>query len=306
MKVPTMMRGEVWRVSRHWVSRMFVGGMLIMVASLMIFQAFTHNQDVDAALHQATLERDRVSASELMGDRPTELPVSAFYQEPRYFWAFDARNDVQATAVVATVLAFMWGVILSGSGWVTGTNRHVFTWEPRRAQLLAIRAVVVAGYASLAYLAVAAVTLTSSVAIAATRGSFASVSQELVLSIFGTTVRAAVAVALLALIGSALADLFRSPIPPLVMMAGYLVLLEPAARAAFPNVSNRLVTSLLIEWIRGRFLEGETVTIDCGMMHCPEVLLFATLPGPGLALGTLGTLIVAVMWLATEHRDVPA
>lgn len=305
MSIPTMVRGEIWRVSRHRISRVFVGVMLITVTGLMVFQTFTHSQDVDAALHQAELERDQVVSSEVVDDDlAAELPVSAFYHEPRYLWAFDARNDAQTTAIIATVLAFMWGIILSGSGWVMGTNRHVFTWEPRRAPLLATRAVAIAGYAALIYLIAAAIMLAGSVVAAATRGSFASVSPELILSTLSITLRGAAAVALFAVVGSLLADLVRSPIPPLVAMAGYLVLVEPGIRAAYPGASDRLVTSLVLGWIKGRFVEGRTITIDCGLTDCPDALHFTTAPGPGLALALIGVLLFAAMWLTVERRDV--
>ncbi len=304
MSLPTMTRAEIWRAGRHRISRIFVAVMLVTVTGLMIFQAATHNQDVEGALRQAEIERDRVQSSELMAERETELPVSAFYSEPRYLWAFNARHDVQATAIVATVLAFMRGVILSGSGWSTGTNRHVFTWEPRRASLLSTRAAAVAGMASLTYLVAAAITMASTVAIAATRGSFVSVSSELVLSNLGAALRGTVTVALLAIVGSAFADLIRSAVIPLVTMTGYLILVEPAVAAAFPNASNRMITSLILEWIRGRILEGPSIAIDCGFEVCPGALQYATAPGPGIGLGLLGAVLLATMRLTTERRDI--
>lgn len=304
MRLPEPISSELWRVTRHPVSRAFGAILLTLMVVLLVFRGASHSRDVQAALREAKIEHQQMMSSVPENDADRDIPVMAFYKEPRYFWAFDGRVDVQAAAMIGIVLAFMWGVILSGREWMIGTNLQVFTWEPRRARLLLARSLAAGGVAAIVSAIVIALLLVGTLAIAATRGSFVSVNTDMISTVLRIALRGVLGAASFAAMGSAFADLIRSLVVPIATMSAYLILGEPAIRAAFPSAAHLVLSNQTLEWVRGRLVEERSFAIDCRLELCPGALYTATSIGPGLFVVGIAMVLFVLLWMTADRWDV--
>ena len=202
------------------------------------------------------------------------------------------RKWTRDTVFVVAALAIGAALVVGGE-WKHGTVPTVLTWQPRRIRLLGARlaacsalAVVIA-FALLVVFVVVGV-LPSVVV----HGEIGDVGGTWTASLAGAVARNLCLVALAAALGGAIASAGRSTTVAVVGVFAYEAVIEPIARAHWPERSGWLVSENAVALATGKPLESEEFTRS-------------VLAG-GLTLAVYVGLAVAASLVLFGRRDVAA
>ena len=238
---------------------------------------------------------------ERCGTRPTAKTLGDYTQDLQ-IKPFDINIAMpllaQLVGVVVAAITFVAGASAIGSDWSTRTIVTIFTWEPRRTRVLSAKAGAISIFAVALALAAQTAWLLVSLVLATTRGVLEP-HAGLWTQHLQMVGRLAVLAAVAALLGSALATVFRHTAAAVSTLFAYAVAVEGAVRWMDEAWRPWLLTEQVLGFIRPG---GNTVvwTVDYG----PEG---SFLISNGLGLGFLGVLTTALMtaaWASVIGRDL--
>ncbi len=241
---------------------------LIAVAAVV---AFTDSADLDLARLRAT------------GDHHPAVMTS---------WWVPGTGDgaLAITAIFLAVGGLIGGAVVIGGEWKAGTVGTVLTWEPRRRRLHAARLGACGILAWLLAFGLQAVFLAGFLPAVAVHGSAAGADGAWALALVGAMARIAGLAALAAVLGGAVATAGRGSAPALILVGGWLAVVEAILRNWKPPL--------------GRLLLGENATIMLTWRELDGVT-WTRPPAQALAILTVYVLAAAVLagvWF--ERRDV--
>jgi hypothetical protein len=215
----------------------------------------------------------------------------------------DLRSLLDGTAMLVILLGALLGSSLGGADHATGTITTLLTWEPRRARVLAARAIAIAGTVFLiAVISQAWLGLVFTGAVAL-KGTFALTPDGFAADVAAAIVRIAGVATCFALIGLAFATVGRSTVAAMGAFLGYLIVLEGflaasvwgIARIALGRAANVAATGVPMQLPNPRPPRGAT----------QEQLTFTLMPGRAWLTLAAWTLVLGVIAVAAFRlRDV--
>lgn len=280
------LRAELHLQRRRRVTRGTVLSMAVLALALALFRFVTTTADTADAVR--TAEQDAAELSAMFGELTT--PAQTFV-EPRYVVAGQFPHDLAGFLIGCAVLAFVGGALLAGGDWrhrMVGTARA--TRHTRSATALTRVAVWSAGSLVAALLAAAVVTVLAML-VAGLHGTLSGADA------LGTVLmlaRGALLVAAGAAAGSALGTLLRSDVAVVVLLLGYVLIVETLMPVL--SLGFRTPAALLHELLRSED-HARTGGFVCDVPRCAEpVLAGVGAPGGYLLLAGVLVLAGAVAW----------
>jgi ABC-2 type transport system permease protein len=182
------------------------------------------------------------------------------------------------------------GATVAGAEWRAGTVTTLLTWEPRRVRVHLSRTLACAILAFLISLVLQVVFLASLLPAALANGSTANVDAPWWVSLASAMVRTSTITAFGAMLGVALSTLGRNTAFALVVVFGWIAVLESVIRQLKPGIA----------WV----LWGENLTLVLTWAQLDNVSFRR---GPLVALATVTlyvAVIVAVATFAFRRRDI--
>jgi ABC-2 type transport system permease protein len=200
----------------------------------------------------------------------------AIYQDPRYSFAGHAPVVVIGIVAAVALAGLVIGAGFIGAEWGSGTMAALLTWEPRRIRVLASKLITVIVVLVLAGVLAMLLALAGSYLIAATRGTTAGITHQVVKLIAERGARGLILIALLTGAGAALAGFTRHTVAALVTTVAYLVIVEIILRRFEPNWGRWLLTSNAGAVVGGsvRIFGGDKFVR--GRLNTPEYVLHAS------------------------------
>ena len=264
-----LLRAELRRLRLRRLLVLAVAVYLVLMLAGMALSFFTSSADQGIARAQAEevyqqslaeCERSRPEPGELPPGETlppcTELVPSAEeflrFNDPRYRVVEQLPTDVQTSAGIFAVLAFVLGASAIGAEWAARTLPSLLTWEPRRVRVLLVKLaallIAVTGVAVL----VQALTLGAGWLTGTLRGTFEGVS-AVPGGFWGPLLlqcgRGVVLAGLVAACAFAVTAVLRHTAAALGLAFGYFVFLENAVRALRPHWEQWLLTSNVLGWL---------------------------------------------------------
>jgi ABC-2 type transport system permease protein len=233
---------------------MLVGGVLLIVVAMVIAGANSHKPtqaEVDTA--QALFQKQFASCMQGQFLGPgAQLPPG--YTSLQQFCAEQAAPNVDTglqfrdlalllehTSTFVVLLGVALAASLGGADWSAGTMTTLLTWEPRRARVLLIRALVVALVVALVTLFLQGVLLGAFSLAVALRGTHLGAPPGLVGTAVVTGLRVSTVAVGFGLVALAIATIGRSTVAALGVLFGYLVLFEGVIAGLRPSIQDRLL-----------------------------------------------------------------
>ncbi len=195
-------------------------------------------QDCDRELPANRLKDCLAIAASHQQNGPTaadcrrEGTVNEFYNDPRFHFADHARDLITGAAFIFMAIGLVLAASSVGAEWQSGTFASLLTWEPRRQRVLAAK--LVAPVLGLLALAIPLMLLLEGGGWLAAdlRGTTQGADTHLFWQIASQYGRVVGLLALVALIGAALAAVTRHTVAVLALVGGYLIAGEIVAGIA--------------------------------------------------------------------------
>jgi ABC-2 family transporter protein len=199
---------------------------------------------------------------------------------------------LENTAFLVIVLALVIGASSTGADWQSGTFGSVLGWEPRRARVLAARALVVAAGVLAISLALDAILGLLMCMGALVRGS-TLLPGGWVGDVVGTAVRISLAAVAAALLGVAVSMIGRTTAATLAGSFVYFAVFESLVRAFLPSLAPYLLATNVVVWVLGHAASpGTQMAITPPHAHAVVI---------GYVIGLLGLAFVVF-----DRREVTA
>lgn len=232
-----------------------------------------------------------------------EATLNPYFVDPRFHFADHAKDLVTASAYLLMAAGLVVAASFVGAEWQAGTFASLLTWEPRRQRVLAAKLLTpVVAITVLA--AVLILILESGAALAAdVRGTLDLTTAHLVRQVAVMGVRVLGLIALVTLIGGAIAVFTRHTVAVVGVVAGYLIGGELVAGMASRWWHNHGLSSQLLAFIQGRFTYyvNPPPGVDPGTWN-GERFLHA---GPAaLIVAAITAALVAIASATLSRRDV--
>jgi hypothetical protein len=220
-----------------------------------------------------------------------------------------SRGLLAVTMILALAMALV-GVTFAGADFSAGTMGTQLLFQPRRIVAYASKG----GALVLVAVAVGAIgAALAGVASYGTAASWGSTAMEQRTAtgtvtvtwaeLIGDGLRGVAGVGAAALVGYALAMLFRSSLVAVSIIAGYGLVGEGVVRALFRGVEPYLVSSRVIAWLQGPY-EIRIYPNACGPGPCePQITTVSIAAGGEYLLILLAVLLVVAGWVFSR-RDV--
>ncbi|HVF07555.1 MAG TPA: hypothetical protein VNC60_03165 [Actinomycetota bacterium] len=219
-----------------------------------------------------------------------------FYLSEQPLRLSELPDIVRGTAFLAILIGLVIGASAVGASWQTGTMTTILTWEPRRALVFLVRAVIVA----LAVIALVVILLGTFVllfSVATSLRGLTTTPPGWARELAGVVVRVAGLAGAAAIIGGAIAMLGRNTAAALGAAFVYLAVLEGIVRGLRPAL--------------GRFLLGDNIAAvvigrDVQTVGGPDGLATTTITPVGAAV-VVAVYALGLLALATASfraRDV--
>lgn len=196
-----------------------------------------------------------------------------FVSDPRFRYE-DLLFMLPALAFIFIILGWLVGASFIGAEWHHRTLTTLLTWEPRRARVIAAKALAVA---ALTFLWIALLELFFAAAVypaAAYEGTLAGVDGDFWIDVVAIGARIAAAAAIAAVMGFALATAGRNTAAALGVGFVYLAIVEGLIRAFRPKWVGWLIGDNL-----GAFLQGGEQASYIGHSRTEAALLLVAYAG---------------------------
>jgi ABC-2 type transport system permease protein len=176
-----------------------------------------------------------------------------YFSDPRFHFADHAKDLVTTSTYLLMAVGLLLAASFIGAEWQAGTFASLLTWEPRRQRVMATK--LLAPVIAMTLLsAVLVLLLESGAAIAAdVRGTLDLTTSHLVGQVAVMAARALGLIALVTLIGGAIAVFTRHTVAVVGVVAGYLVGGELVGGIASKWWHNHGLASQLLAFIQGRY-----------------------------------------------------
>jgi hypothetical protein len=194
-------------------------------------------------------------------------------QDPRFHLA-RLPDIFLGTSVPAIILAWVLAASFLGAEWHSGTMTTWLTWEPRRTRVLVAKAVAAMATAFGLTVALELLLGVALLPAAIFRGSMSGVDSSWALEVAGALARAAIAAALMALLGLSLAGLGRNTAAALGAGFVYLAVVENLVRGLRPQWMPWLLTENT-----ARFVVAGPAGLSIGRTPIESALVVAAYAG---------------------------
>jgi ABC-2 type transport system permease protein len=177
-----------------------------------------------------------------------------YFVDPRFHFAAHAKDLLTASAFLLMAAGLLLAASFVGAEWQSGTFASLLTWEPRRQRVLAaklltpVMAIAITGAVLMAILEAGAALA------AGTRGTLDLTTTHLMGQVAVMAARVLGLVALVTLIGGAIAAFTRHTVAVVGVVAGYLIAGEIVGGIASRWWRNHGLASQLLAFIQGRFV----------------------------------------------------
>jgi hypothetical protein len=215
-------------------------------------------------------------------------PSDVGFADPR-FHLTALTGIFKGTTVPLVLLAWLMAASFVGAEWHTGSMTTWLTWEPRRVQVLAAKALVVIAGTFLATILLQTVLGLALLPAAALRGTTAGSHGAWFHEVIGVLLRAATLTSIAAAFGFAIATVARSTAAALGVGFGYLLVIENFIAVLRPGWRSWMFAPNAIVFVNGHggFLLPPRSATEAGLL---------------LGIYALLALAVATVWFA--RRDV--
>jgi hypothetical protein len=198
---------------------------------------------------------------------------------------------LEGISSLTSILGLVVGASVVAASWQTGTISTIFTWEPRRTRWFAARLLVLATGVFASTIAIVAF-LSAALAIAAALRGSTILSEGWWTDVLTTGLRVAIAAAIAALIGGAVAAAGRHTAAALGVVFVWTAVIEGLIRAVRPLWSPWLLGDNLVSFLSWRMTEFQVSTFESYTIT-PGQAVFVIL-GYTAVLTTLGFVFVRI------------
>jgi ABC-2 family transporter protein len=224
-----------------------------------------------------------------------------YYNDPRFHFAEHAKDLLTGAAFILMAVGLVVAASSVGAEWQAGTFASLLTWEPRRQRVLAAK--LVAPVIAIAVLAVTlgAVLVAGAVVAANTRGTMDGTTSHLVGQLFVMAARVVGLVALVTLMGAALAAFTRHTVAVVAVVGGYLIAGELVGAIVSEWWRNHGLAAQLVAFVQGDYrysVHTRTLSGDVFTNH------FLHAGGAALIVSALAALAVVTASVTLGRRDV--
>ncbi|MET7303978.1 hypothetical protein [Embleya sp. NPDC005575] len=243
----------------------------LLVVAFGISQILSHDTDMAGAWRTADAAYRRYAEEAAAHARPLppRMSANAFFDDPRYQMAKATFVDLRGIVSALGAGAVVFGILAGGADWTTRVMLPLTATEPRRARLFTTRALVVAALAATVAAATALLTLPFLLTAATLNGSMAGTDTRFWLVLSLLVLRGMSFVAIMALIGYALAMLTRRTSIALAIAFAYVVLGERLLRDFASGVFEYHLSGLTFALLNERPMMPSDVPTGCvGEVAC--------------------------------------
>ena len=227
--------------------------------------------------------------------------MNEFYNDPRFHFADHARDLITGAAFIFMAIGLVLAASSVGAEWQSGTFASLLTWEPRRQRVLAAK--LVAPVLGLLALAIPLMLLLEGGGWLAAdlRGTTQGADAHLFWQIASQYGRVVGLLALVALIGAALAAVTRHTVAVLALVGGYLIAGEIVAGIASAWWRNHGLFAHLIAFVRGNY-DYFTNTRTLGGLRMQQHFLHAD--SSAIIVAIIAAVAVVLAAVTLQRRDV--
>ncbi|MFE0424030.1 hypothetical protein [Streptomyces sp. NPDC058953] len=229
-----------------------------------------HGTDTDIAWRAAEkAQREYIAEATARGIPATEHPkVVNFFDDPRYLFSKAVFVDLRTVLSGIAVAGLVFGIRSGGADWSSRVMLTLAASEPRRPRLFAVRG-------SLLALTTAVITITATAVLvpllaltAHQRGTLADADGEIWRVLALITLRGALLIALITLLGYCLGMLARGTALALGITLGYLVAAEQLFQEYVPSLTEYHLSGITFAALNERLLLGIDRTDCIGEVAC--------------------------------------
>jgi ABC-2 type transport system permease protein len=258
--------------------------------------------------YEEFIELCRTEPDSCHPDFEDQLTVEDFYDDPRFVLGQDAEAPKFAYGVLLVVLSMMIGATFVGSEWHHNAVGNQLLWEPRRVRVLVAKAAAAAGATSAGAFVLQLLFLGGLWLVAATRG-VTSAPAGFLGDTMGDLARISLTVALVTVMGVAIASLTRSTAASVGILLAYAAVVERFLEAVRPHwrpwLPGNLAAALFVGEIEFS-IPGEVVeVVTPGMgFSIVEKTITITAGRGALVLGIYAAILLGGAILLFRRRDV--
>jgi ABC-2 type transport system permease protein len=212
----------------------------------------------DGALPANQLKSCLTFAAQHPGNGPTaedcrQGAYNPYFYDPRFHFADHAKDLIIASTYLLMAVGLILAASFIGAEWQAGTFASLLTWEPRRQRVMAAK-LLAPVFAVTVVSAVLMLILESGAALAAElRGTLDLTTSHLVGQVAVMGARVLGLIALVTLIGGAIAVFTRHTVAVVGVVAGYLIAGELVGGIASTWWRNHGLAPQLLAFIQGHF-----------------------------------------------------
>jgi ABC-2 type transport system permease protein len=242
-----------------------------------------------------------VAANPVNPDRNCAGILDEYYQDPRFHFAAHAKDLLTGAAYILMMLGLVVAASAVGAEWQSGTFASLLTWEPRRQRVLVAKVVAPVVLMTVVAAVLGSLLLVGADIAAATRGTTAGTTQHVVHDLISMSGRVLGLVALVTLLGAALAALTRHTVAVVGVVGGYLVAGELVGAIVSTWWRTHGLAAQLLAFVNGTFAYTTQVRSG-GRFSETQHVLHASWASVIVACLAAGALAVASIGLS--RRDV--
>jgi hypothetical protein len=224
-----------------------------------------------------------------------------YFQDPRFQFAEHAKDVLTGAAFIFMLIGLVLAASAVGAEWQAGTFASQLTWEPRRQRVLAAKLVAPVAVTTVLSLVLGSVLVAGAVVAAQTRGTMDGTTSHLVGQLIVQAVRVLGLIALVSLLGAALAAFTRHTVAVLALVGGYLVAGELVGAIVSEWWRNHGFVAHLIAFVRGSYpftVHTRTLAGDQYSQH------FLRAGSGAVLVSALAAGAVAIAAITLARRDV--
>jgi ABC-2 type transport system permease protein len=227
--------------------------------------------------------------------------LTEYFQDPRFHFADHAKDLIAGATYILMALSLVVAASSIGAEWESGTFAALLTWEPRRPRVLAAKVVVPVAAMTVVAALLGSVLLLGADLAAAIRGTTAGTTPQLVHELLSMAGRCLGLIALVSLIGAALATVTRHTVAVVAAIGGYLVAGELVGGIVSTWWRFHGLSAQLLALVRGEFRFTKYARTGRGLVG-RDYLLHAG--WAAVIIGTVAASLLAVAAVTLSRRDV--
>lgn len=214
--------------------------------------------DCNGMLPAGQLKSCLAIAAENVKNGPTaadcrrNVGFNPYFNDPRFHFAANVKDLLTAAAYLLMAVGLVLAASFVGAEWQAGTFASMLTWEPRRQRVLAAKLLAPVLVWTVVSAFLTAVLVSGAALAAATRGTLDGTTSHLVQQNVIMAARVMGLVALVSLIGGAIAAFTRHTVAVVAVTAGYLIAGELVGGLASVWWRHHGLAAQLLAFIQGR------------------------------------------------------